>query len=913
ADEFFVGEEVAGVVPGHGVEGEAAVGYNVYIGLRTETKVEDVFSLHTFRETDSGFAFDAVPGDDPRNFLSDEKFVRDFEELYRYYKDARLQQLRRMDDGKLLAIFRVGSADEDLKVFRWAVDPDGQASYIDNRGERDHVMPPSHDFEWVETTRDDHVLGRHPHVSILDKVFVETVGGDLTVKVEDNTEDGLGIYREDVDEPHQSLADAKISFAEVGPLILMRVLPYNEQTWRHLVFNTRTRKVDRIDAIGQACQMLPEDHGIIFPGGYYLQDGSAKTFDGDVDSMQFMRATRSPNGEDVLYTFYDAREGRSILLNYNLIRKEVQNPIHCNGMALYDDGKVVIFRSASDEPTRVHPMQIWQTPFVSDEYAAKAPSYGSFLEKVGNAELVRGISDSLSIHRSVAEQSPSVAGYEDLIANAERVADAYYWLDEEAVGDLAAPLAKVRETADLIVGEFAKVEAVKHQAREAVKASEEQIEALFHRLRSEPKDSVDRFVVALSDLRRERGRLMTVREQRYADTERIEVLDAQLVERFEQLSMQTVDFLLRDAALEPYHREIDEQVTKAEAVEKTTDAQPIAERLEEISGGLSLLTEVVGSLDVDDPTKRTAILENISEVLSSLNRGRAVVEARRKELLSHEGRAEFGAQFQLLNQSVTGALAMADTPERCEEQLSKLMLQLEELEGRFGEFDDFLAQLSTKREDIYEAFASKKQTLLDERQRKASRMVDAATRILDGIRRRASGLKDADELNTYFVGDAMVSKIRSLVTDLREMSESVKADELESRLKIAREEAYRSLRDRQDIYEDGAEVIKLGRHRFSVNTQAFDLTMVPRSGRDGVTEMAFHLTGTDFYDIVDDEDFATTRSFWDQLLVSEDNAVYRAEYLAASILQDAEEGRGLSMDALLGATRELEERDSSLI
>jgi hypothetical protein len=34
------------------------------------------------------------------------------------------------------------------------------------------------------------VTGRHPHVSIEDKVFVETVGGDLTIKIEDNTDDG---------------------------------------------------------------------------------------------------------------------------------------------------------------------------------------------------------------------------------------------------------------------------------------------------------------------------------------------------------------------------------------------------------------------------------------------------------------------------------------------------------------------------------------------------------------------------------------------------------------------------------------------------------------------------------------------------------------------------------------------------
>ena len=33
------------------------------------------------------------------------------------------------------------------------------------------------------------------------------------------------------------------------------------------------------------------------------------------------------------------------------------------------------------------------------------------------------------------------------------------------------------------------------------------------------------------------------------------------------------------------------------------------------------------------------------------------------------------------------------------------------------------------------------------------------------------------------------------------------------------------LRDRLDLYEDGASLIKLGRHRFAVNTEALELTM----------------------------------------------------------------------------------------
>ena len=178
-------------------------GYNVFIGLKTETQVRDVFSLHEVEE------FRAVPEDATDNFLRDESFVRDFKELYQYYRNSRLLQLRRVE-GKLLAVFQTSGQVTDLKVFRWAVGVDGRVTYIDNRGERDHVFPSSHDFEWMSTGRENQIGGKHPHVSILDKVFVETIGGDLTIKVEDNTASGKGIYSEPVDDADQSLDDASI-------------------------------------------------------------------------------------------------------------------------------------------------------------------------------------------------------------------------------------------------------------------------------------------------------------------------------------------------------------------------------------------------------------------------------------------------------------------------------------------------------------------------------------------------------------------------------------------------------------------------------------------------------------------------------------------------------------------------------
>ena len=93
---------------------------------------------------------------------------------------------------------------------------------------------------------------------------------------------------------------------------------------------------------------------------------------------------------------------------------------------------------------------------------------------------------------------------------------------------------------------------------------------------------------------------------------------------------------------------------------------------------------------------------------------RASLTARRKEIFGREGRAEFAAQFKLLGQAVESALGLCDTPEKCDEQLSRLTVQLEEREGRFGEFDEFLGDLAKKREELYEAFGARRQTLLDE-------------------------------------------------------------------------------------------------------------------------------------------------------------------------------------------------------
>ncbi|MEV0414319.1 DNA repair ATPase [Streptomyces sp. NPDC050448] len=848
-------------------------GHNPLLGLKAEPAVSDVFTLH-----DGDLS--RLPDDAVRGLLDDPAFIREFAALYHYYRQTRLLRLRHVE-GRLLAVFRTGEGDEDLRVLRWALDHDGTATFLDARGERDHVLPAPHDFEWTAATRADHVLGRHPHVSIGGDVFVATVGGHLTVKTEDNTETGEGIYEEPVDEPLQSLADADIASARVGPLTLLRVRPYKEESRRYLVFNGLTKTVVRLDGIGQAARRLPEEQGIVFPGGYHLTTGLTKTFDTPTEGLAFERAVRSPNGEDVLYVFHVRAEGRSLLLPYNLIRKEAAAPISCHGYALFDDGTLLVLRTDSEEPTRVHPIQRWSTPYVSETYAAGRPVGGGALARIGNADLVRAISDLLSIAGAVSDMTPTTAVYETLVAACTRAEDHHHWLADPDLGDLSTPLVELRATAEQVLTEFETVQTLTRQAADALGEAAGHIASLLRRIRGEAPRSTADWVGRLTELRRAQGRLLTLKELRYADTDRIDGLDADVASALASFAGRAMAFLSREDAFAAQHEDIAQLTGEAAAITTVAAAVPLAERLDAQTEGLAAVTEIVAGLDTGDATVRTSILERIAEVLGGVNRARATLDACRRELLAQEGKAEFAAESALLGQAVTGAIAVADTPDACDEQLSRLLLRLETLESRFADSDSFLTALAAKRTEVYEAFSARKQTLLDDRARRAERLADSAVRILETVTRRAATLADADAVSTFFASDPMVAKVRRTAGQLRELGDRTRAEELDGRLGAARQEAARALRDRTELYADGGRTVRLGRHRFAVNTQPLDLTLVPQG--DG---LAFALTGTDYRSPVIDPDFAATRPYWDQSLPSENADVYRAEYLAVRLLTE---------------------------
>lgn len=863
--------------------------YNVFIGLKSSTQVSDVFSLHQLQQStdeQGETVYDVVEQPITGSFLEDSRFVRDFAELYNYYKHATLQHLFKQH-GKLFAVFRIGERLSDIRVFRFTITNDQRLEYIDNRGERDIGTAVNHDFEWQKTGREHHSEGRHPHINIKDKVFVETIGGDLTIKVEDNTESGQGIYSEPVDDKTQSLADAQCEYAELGDLVLLKVLPYREKQWRYFIFNCVSNTVIREDAIGLACQSLPDDHGVIFPGGYYLRTGEYRRFEG-IDELNgqdllFHRQLKAPNGEDVLYIFYEPEAGRYALFAYNLIQRQLQNPLLGHGYTLLADGTLLTFHS-DNQPERIHPMQIWRSPFCSSEFAAAQPIGQHPLQKIGNADLVRGLSDGYSLQKMIAEAVPAQHHYEQMIGLSRAVFDRYHWLTQPTFKTLAEQIRHIQQTADQALDEFEKVLGVQKRAAQAIAEAQSQQQKLFSQARHDSFKSAQDFVSNLAALKQFKGHLLSLSDVKLIDSDALTLMSEQTAAKLAELSLATAQFLQKPAALSPYQARLQEFTSQTDASDSATELKSILAELDDLSAQLDLLNHCMLDLDIDDSRVRTQILDDISTVYSAINRAKASVEIKRKALGSDEAKAEFAARSKLLAQSIIGGLAQAQTPASCDEQLARLLLQIEELEAQFADYPEFLTDIVQKRDELYQSFESHKQQLIDSRQRRALNLFAAGERILDSVQRRANQLTGLDELNSYFSGDAMVSKLRQLCQDLQQLDEQVKADDLQARFKAIKDQSVRGLRDKQELFADGGSSVQVGRHRFTVNQQAIDLTLLPKDD-----ELWVHLTGTQFFEALpagqQRDQLQGYRRYWQQNSVAETEHIYRAEYLAAQLLR----------------------------
>ncbi|MFE5585356.1 AAA family ATPase [Kitasatospora sp. NPDC056531] len=473
-----------------------------------------------------------------------------------------------------------------------------------------------------------------------------------------------------------------------------------------------------------------------------------------------------------------------------------------------------------------------------------------------------------------------------MLAACTRTADRHHWLGQSGLGDLAAPLAEIRDTTRRVVAEYEAIAQLTAHAAGRTEEAAEHVETLLRTARGETLADAAEWVDRLAGLRRAQGRVEALRELPRSDRDRIDALAEHLAQGLAEAADRAVVQLAEPAAFEPHRRRADELAERCATIATAAEAEPLGLELETQGEALQTVSELIGTLDLADATTRTAILDRLADVLGLLNRARSTLTVRRRELRTREAAAEFAAETSLLAQAATAALAAADTPEACDDQLGRLLLRIEQLETRFADADPALGeQLADRRTELHDALTARRQHLLEERARRADRLSASADRILDTLHRRLAALGTTPEIDAALAADPSAVKLRDLARQLTELGDRVRAEELTGRLRAARGRAHRALRDRAELAGDGPGTLRLGRHLFAVTTQRPELTLLPWHGRP-----AFTLTGTDYRSPVTDPAFAATEPYWARPLPSETPALYRAEYLAASLLLAARPG-----------------------
>jgi len=852
-----------GVARGIMAFGELTIfAYNVHFGLREDIKLSDVFSIYKF----TGDHFEPHP----LALIEDENFITDFTNLYKYYRDSIFARFTKTEN-YLYMIFQTSKSPDDRKAFKWLI-KNNQLVYIDDRSIHEVRKAPQHDFEWIKTDLSNRRLGLHPHISVLDKVFIEALNGDITFKIENNTDSGRGIFSEPVLNKDQQLDDAEYHYADLGNLIAIKIKPYQE-AFRSYIFNVRTKQVLPIPTLLDAGILLPDNQGVIFPNGYYLQNGEHKIFESAITELEFIRSVASPNGEDFLYVFYQKTSNTYVLMSYNMIVQQVETPITCNGFTVFNDGTLIYFRS-ENEAVRHHQVQIWQTPYTASLKENTAMN-NNVLYKIGNKDIVSAMSESQEVIQLLQKEDSYEDLYEDINKRTNDIIDSYFWLKDEATFNIAAPLMQIRDIANTAIDEFAKVQAQRQHAKDTLAAMQKRVDQLVIDVKNATISSLDQLVELLAATRSMQGAVIDLQNVRYIDTTAVNALRETLQQYNVSLSQDTIQFLLKEEALAPYEAKVAEQKKAAAAVTKVIDAQPVEEAVKGIASGLEMLIDILNSLKIEDTTQTTRIVEKISLIFASLNEVKAELVRTTTALRTQELTGEFYAQLTLLDQSIVNFLDLSTSPEKCEDYFTRISIQVEELESKFADFEEFVLKIADKRDEIIKAFNGKKEMLIAQINKRTSSLEQIGMRVLKNMENKAQTFTDKESIYAFFSTDLMIDKVRNLVDELKGLGDVAKAENLENLVKVAQETALRNLKDKTDLFADGQNIISLGTYKFVVNKQVLDLTIVRRNDR-----LFYHLIGTSFYKEVSADSLYQHRAIWEQELVSENATVYRAEYLA---------------------------------
>ena len=208
------------------------------------------------------------------------------------------------------------------------------------------------------------------------------------------------------------------------------------------------------------------------------------------------------------------------------------------------DGKLIYLRE-KHRNNKHHLSQIWQTPF-SKELLPNIEKADSLLYKIGNKDIVRVMAESQELITLLNKKDSYSGLYDDIVKLSTFILDTYYFLGEDEVQKLDAPLKEIRAIAHSAINEYEKVVEQRKNTEEALEKIKQSCEKILDDTKRLHYSQLTEYIDALSQIRALRGEVTGARELKYADTALLDKLEKSLADRYTELSNACVEFLLQE-------------------------------------------------------------------------------------------------------------------------------------------------------------------------------------------------------------------------------------------------------------------------------------------------------------------------------------------------------------------------------
>lgn len=853
------------------------VGYSIQ--KNKETLLSDVFSLYSVVGEESV----NIPIE--QSIFNIEKFKDEFSRMYRYYDSVQFVQFLTEEDS-VTAVFKYGTNDSDLKGFKWDKNREGNYEYSGEVSLNNLISAIQKETnKWSEVKNKNNANKR---VYLNDDVFISF--DSEKSKIEFNNKDKI-LFSEELKEKLQTFEDMEFSLSVVDTLVLVRFKPYNE-SHRYYIFDSVNMVVHRCDSLENNIVTLPQNNGIVFGNGYYLSKGEFKLFE-EGKKENYLKTIKSPNGEDFIIVYYSSYNNAYSLFQFNLVNQIVSAPIKTRGYAIIDSGEILLIKSGTYD-TRDHAIQKWDSPYSSDLFYNKkqGEKEKTRLTKVGNNELVKAISAIKNIISFIETKEVTVEVYSNVIKMVDDVIDKYHWISMFNDLNLVKILKEEKETANLVIEEFKKVEELKVFSKNKFLKIKSKAEETFTKTRIKQSD-IEHMMAVLVEVKALTGEVSALKGERYIDNEALENLISESERVYGNVNKIIAELLNKDSTYAKFEEKVKELKVKVEENDTYKEISEVIKEIEEISKSIGFLNEEIGNLNFEDTRILSEVLEKVAMLFSAINQIRSIAKNKEGKLALEEAHVEFGSQSKILEQTLENALMKSTTVEKSDEEYSKVLSLIQNLESRFSHIGDenFSKAIEDQKNDIVSAFAAHKKNLRNKLQEKVGNLKKAVDVSLKTISNKADKAFSLNEISTLFLTDGVILRANTMIDEIASYGDVTIAEELKGQINQLRKKAIKRVRDDSDLFEDHGNILKLGNHKFSVNKKPFEIVLIKNNGK-----IYSHVETTKYYkEIPLIESHKDIYDVWDYDVISENKELYRSEFLAYSMLQDARNGlNGLS-------------------